>query len=164
MSTLTRNGAIPISNAVIKRHWCSLHLECLTVSLRPYFLPREFSHIIYNTIYVPNRNLAEPAAQKLCEIIDNIETSSPDALVLINGDSNYCSLKSQRQISPTRHLCYARENVTLDMFYSNVKDAYTSIQLPKLGNADHNLVSMLPKLCSGKSQRGSGFKSGMNIC
>ena len=31
------------------------------------------------------------------------------------------------------------------MFYSNVKDAYTSIQLPKLGNADHNLVNMLPK-------------------
>ena len=76
------------NNAVIKRHWCSPHLECLTLSLRPYYLPREFSHIVYNTIYVPNRNVARPAAQELCEIIDNIETSSPDALVLINGDFN----------------------------------------------------------------------------
>ena len=31
------------------------------------------------------------------------------------------------------------------MFYSNVNDAYTSIQLPKLGNADQNLVNLLPK-------------------
>ena len=65
------------NNAVIKRHWCSPHLECLTVSLRLYYLPREFSHIIYNTIYGPNRNVAKQARyQELCEIIDNIETSS----------------------------------------------------------------------------------------
>ena len=114
------------NNAVIKRHWCSPHLECLTVSLRPYYLPREFSHIVYNTIYVPNRNVARPAAQELCEIIDNIETSSPDALVLINGDFNYCSLK-KTSVKYHQHVtCATRENVTLDMFYSNVKDAYTS--------------------------------------
>ena len=95
--------------AVIKRHWCSPRLECLTVSLRPYYLPHEFSHIIYNTIYVPNHNLAKPAAQELCEIIDNIETSSPDALVLINGDFNYCSLKKPASNITKTCLCYARE-------------------------------------------------------
>ena len=64
---------------------------------------------------------------------------------MVNGDFNYCSLK-KTSVKYHQHVtCATRENVTLDMFYSNVKDAYTSIQLPKLGNADHNLVNLLPK-------------------
>ena len=78
---------------------------------------------------------------ELCEIIDNIETFSPDA----KRDFNYRSLKKSTFKYHQHVTCSTRENLTLDMFYSNVKDAYTSIQSPKLGNADHNLVNMLPK-------------------
>ncbi|PIK37315.1 hypothetical protein BSL78_25853 [Apostichopus japonicus] len=41
--------------------------------------------------------------------------------------------------------CTTRATATLDLLYSNVKDAYNSIQLPALGNADHNLINLLPK-------------------
>ena len=53
------------NNALIKRHSCSPNIEILTASLRPYYLPREFSHVIVHTVYVPNRGVAKSAATEL---------------------------------------------------------------------------------------------------
>lgn len=39
-------------NATIKRYSCSTYIEVLTVSLRPYYLPREFSHVIVLYTYL----------------------------------------------------------------------------------------------------------------
>ena len=64
---------------------------------------------------------------------------------MINGDFNYCSLKKSSVYYYQHVKCPTRNAATLDLFYSNVKDAYLSIQLPKLGKADHNLVNLVPK-------------------
>ncbi|XP_035994564.1 uncharacterized protein LOC105924182 [Fundulus heteroclitus] len=40
--------------------------------------------------------------------------------------------------------CATSDSKTLDLFYANVKDAYTSASLPPLGRLDHNLVYLLP--------------------
>ena len=41
--------------------------------------------------------------------------------------------------------CYTRNNVTSDLFYSNVKDAYTTVQLARPGNGDHHLIHLVPR-------------------
>ncbi|KAJ8018987.1 hypothetical protein HOLleu_42697 [Holothuria leucospilota] len=78
-------------NAVIKSHKCSTNIEILTV--RPYYLPREFSHVIVCAVYVPNRSLAKAAALELADVIHDLESKSPDSFVIINGDFNHCNLK-----------------------------------------------------------------------
>ncbi|KAJ8040523.1 hypothetical protein HOLleu_14838 [Holothuria leucospilota] len=47
------------SNVFIKKFSCTPNLEMLTVSIRPYYLPREFSHILHCTIYIPNQHAAQ---------------------------------------------------------------------------------------------------------
>lgn len=37
----------------VKEQLCSRDIELLAVSMRPYYLPREFSHVIAITAYVP---------------------------------------------------------------------------------------------------------------
>ena len=64
------------------------NLEILTVSLRPYHL-REFAHVVYSTIYIPDRSVAEPGAEKLCSAIQDIERSAPDAFIVMNGDARH---------------------------------------------------------------------------
>ena len=61
------------NNATIRRYSCSENIEILTVNLRPYYLPREFSHVIMSTVYVPNRNVAVPAARELSDVIHDLE-------------------------------------------------------------------------------------------
>lgn len=57
------------NNASIKKHMCSSHCEILITSLRPFYLPREFSNVIHFTIYVPNINMARPAANEILKEI-----------------------------------------------------------------------------------------------
>ena len=133
------------NNAVIKRHACSPNMKILTVSLRPYYLPREFSHVVCSTIYIPNRSVAKQGTDELCSAIHDIERANLDAMVIIYGDFNHASLKKSSVQYHQYVDCPTRGTATLDLIYSNVKGAYTASPLPQLGQADHNLVSLLPK-------------------
>ncbi|PIK56465.1 hypothetical protein BSL78_06628 [Apostichopus japonicus] len=70
---------------------------------------------------------------------------APDALTIINGDFNHCNLKRSSVNYYQQIKCPTRDAAILDLLYTNVKDAYLSIQLPKLGKADHNLVNLVPR-------------------
>ena len=63
------------------------------MNLRLYNLPREFSHVIMSTVYVPDRNVAIPAARQLVDVIHDFEAKAPDALMLVNGGFNHFSLR-----------------------------------------------------------------------
>ena len=41
------------SHVTVKERVCSPDIELLAVSLRPYYLPREFSHVIIVVVYIP---------------------------------------------------------------------------------------------------------------
>ena len=43
-----------------------------------------------STVYVPDRNVAIPAARE--HVIHDFEAKAPDALMLVYGDFNHCSL------------------------------------------------------------------------
>ncbi|KAI3352035.1 hypothetical protein L3Q82_020850 [Scortum barcoo] len=110
----------------VKKQRCTRDIELLAVSIRPYYLPREFSHVIAITTYIPPSANAEPAASPQCCALQTehpqLFSSSPGILT----------------ISPK--LC--TDNKT--GLYANTAGAYSSSPLPPLGRSDHNLVHLRP--------------------
>lgn len=60
------------------------------------------------------------------------------------GDFNNVSLKKTLPNFFQYASCPTRQGKTLDLCYGTVKDAYKSLPLPPLGQADHNCVHLLP--------------------
>ncbi|XP_033113622.1 uncharacterized protein LOC117114163 [Anneissia japonica] len=129
----------------LKLHKCTPYSEVLVVSIRPYYLPREFSHVINVLVYIPEKKFEKNAINEVAEIIQDIECSHSEALVPINGDFNRCKLKKTTVTYYQHVTCETRDNAILDLCFSNVKDAYTSWPLPNLGHSDHNLVLLSPR-------------------
>ena len=124
----------------VKHKVCTPNVELLTVSVRLYYIPREFSHVLIITVYVPLSANAKDAANAI-----DLETSAPNAFKIITSDFNHCSLKTSI-INYFQHVkCVTRKDRILDQCYTNVKDAYTSVSLPPLGRSDHNIVQLIPR-------------------
>ena len=122
----------------VKHKVCPPNVELFTVSVRPYYIPREFSHVLITTVYVPPSANAKDAANAISSHVIDLETSAPD-------DFNHCSLKTSI-INYFQHVkCATRKDCILDQCYTNVKDANTSVPLPPLGRSDHNIVQLIPR-------------------
>ncbi|KAI3359146.1 hypothetical protein L3Q82_002679 [Scortum barcoo] len=128
----------------IKISTCCRDIELLAVSLRPYYLPREFSHAIVVVVYIPPRADAEAACDVIHSAVAKLQTQHPEALVLISGDFNHATLDNTLAAFHQYVDCNTRGKRTLDLMYANVKDAYRATPLPALGKADHNLVLLKP--------------------
>ncbi|KAK7483337.1 hypothetical protein BaRGS_00025397 [Batillaria attramentaria] len=92
------------NNVSVKQVLCSPTVEFLTVSCRPYYLPREFSHVLVTVVYVPPSANARAAADTIASHVNDLETSAPDAFKVITGDFNHCTLKRDLPIHPS--LCH----------------------------------------------------------
>ncbi|XP_051811986.1 uncharacterized protein LOC127536225 [Acanthochromis polyacanthus] len=129
----------------VKQWLCTKDVELLAVSLRPFYLPWEFSHVIAVTVYTPPPSADAAAA---CELIHSevsqLQTSHPQSLNIISGDFNHASLSATLPTFTQYVTCQTRDNKTLDLLYANIKDAYSSSPLPPLGSSDHNLVRLQP--------------------
>uniref|UniRef100_A0A669DTM0 Reverse transcriptase domain-containing protein n=1 Tax=Oreochromis niloticus TaxID=8128 RepID=A0A669DTM0_ORENI len=128
----------------VKEQLCSRDIELLAVSMRPYYLPREFSHVIAITAYVPPSANADAACDSLHSVVSRLQTQSPRALLIISGDFNHASLDSTLPTFTQYVTCPTRDNKTLDLLYANAEEAYSSSPLPPLGRSDHNLVHLVP--------------------
>ncbi|GFR60799.1 N-alpha-acetyltransferase 40 [Elysia marginata] len=69
----------------------------------------------------------------------------PDAIKLIIGDFNHCTLDTQLLHYHQYVTCPTRNERTIDLAYSNVAEAYKCSPLPPLGDSDHNIISLMPK-------------------
>lgn len=70
---------------------CTPDYDILTVSFRPFYLPREFSQITVILAYVPGPN-DEAAGGRIVESYNNLLARSSDQPVFILGDINSCNL------------------------------------------------------------------------
>ena len=119
--------------------------ELLTVKIKivPFYLPREFPSVYVNICYIPPDADFTAASDRIIDLVNDQQSKSPDSCVLINGDFNTCTLDlphfDQYVNVPTR-----KDNI-LDLFYSNVNNAYTCKGLAPLGNSDHNMILLRPK-------------------
>ena len=129
----------------VKEKICTPHIELLAVSIRPYYLPREFSHVLCLTVYIPPEADNKEAAETIHTVTAELLTKSPNAFMAISGDFNQCSLSTALPNFTQYVKCPTRGNKTLDKLYANVKDAYNSKALPPIGLSDHNMVHLVPK-------------------
>ncbi|KAK0135746.1 hypothetical protein N1851_028369 [Merluccius polli] len=123
-----------------KRRVCDQNIELLVVSCRPYYIPREFSNVIVMVAYIAPSANAKLATDTIARATHDLLSHTPDALVIINGDFNHCSLSSSMPSFKQFVTCPTRSDRTIDLFYANVRDSYYSTALPPLGRSDHNLV------------------------
>ncbi|PIK35952.1 hypothetical protein BSL78_27216 [Apostichopus japonicus] len=106
------------NNVHIKETLCTPDIELLALTIRPFYLPREFPAIHINVVYIPPSANVETAHAILIGLIAEQQTKSPDA-------------------------SHARNNM-LDLFYCSVKDAYKPTFHPPLGNSDHDVITLYP--------------------
>ncbi|KAJ8020273.1 hypothetical protein HOLleu_39827 [Holothuria leucospilota] len=109
-------------NAFIKQHTCTPNLEMLTVSIRPYYLPREFSHVLLYTVYIPDKSAAKAGSQELGAVIHELKVESPEAFIVVNGDFNHGTLKRSGSAFYQHVNCLTPGDIILDLCYSNIKD------------------------------------------
>lgn len=114
----------------VKKVLCCKDLELLAVSLRPYYLPRELSHVIVLCVYIPPSADASAACEKIHTVTARLQTRHPDAFMVISGDFNHATLDSTLASFHQAVDCPTRHNRTIDLLYANVKDAYRASPSP----------------------------------
>ena len=132
------------SNCTVKRTLCTPDIELLSISCRPFYLPREFSTIFAVLVYVPPSANYTVAAETITQHMNELDNLSPSAPKLLLGDFNGCSLRTYIPTYKQYVTCMTRGNKIIDLCYCNIKNAYKSVSKPPLGTSDHNIIQLLP--------------------
>lgn len=80
-------------NHSVRETVCSPDTELLCISLRPFYLPREFGNIVICSVYVPPSSNAARVAARIADCVHNQLQHTPGAPVFILGDFNHCKLE-----------------------------------------------------------------------
>lgn len=147
----TRGGGVCIyinnrwcTNYTVKHTLCSPHLELLVVQCRPFYLPRDICCIAFVVVYIPPSADKRKAEEDIASVITELETSKPDAGIIVLGDFNGSSLQT---VLP-RYKQYvnfpSREENCLDLCYCNLHQAYQAKKRPPLGRSDHSMIHLSP--------------------
>ncbi|KAK7884958.1 hypothetical protein WMY93_028081 [Mugilogobius chulae] len=129
---------------VVRETLCTPDIELLSVSLRPYYLPREFPQLFVSVVYIHPRADADAATQLITNTVRRFQRISPDAPNLVMGDFNHCN--------PAKSLCGFEQYVTcatrgtkcLDRCYGSIKGAYRPLRRAPLGTSDHDVIYLTP--------------------
>ena len=57
------------ANVTVKERVCTTHAEVLCVAARPYYLPREFSHVVVTAIYIPPKANEKDATKTVFNVV-----------------------------------------------------------------------------------------------
>ena len=87
------------SHITVKERICTPNIELLAVSLRPYYLPREFTCAVAIVVYIPPAADADTACEAINSVTAKILTQHPNAFVAISGDFNHASLSLSLALS-----------------------------------------------------------------
>ena len=132
------------STVVVREKLCTPDIELLAVSLRPFYLPREFPQLFIILAYIHPRANAVTATEHITSSLNRLEHISPDSPKFILGDFNHCSPDKSLKGFQQYVTCTTRRGRTLDKCYGSVPDAFRSIALPPLGTADHDTILLAP--------------------
>ena len=123
---------------------CTQDIEILTISVRPFYLPREFGQIMVSVVYVPPQANTSKASNYIRNVYDKFQSLSPGCPHFILGDFNKCTLNDVLPDLYQYVNCSTRFNSTIDLCYGNIKNAFKSYVKPPLGTSDHNVVHLMP--------------------
>lgn len=129
---------------VVRERLCTPDIELLCVSLRPFYLPREFPQIFFTVVYIHPKAIIDRTLDTIFNLSQKPESVSPDAPKFILGDSNNCTLKKCQSTYYQYVDSPSRKNKFLDLCFGSVKDAYSSSLLPPREASDHDVVYLRP--------------------
>ena len=133
------------STVIVREKLCIPDIELLAISLRPFYLPREFPQLFIILMYIhPRANAAAAATEHITSSLNRLELISPDSPKFLLGDFNRCSPDKALKGFQQYVTCTTRQGRTLDKCYGSVPDAFRSIALPPIGNADHDTILLAP--------------------
>ncbi|KAK1802517.1 hypothetical protein P4O66_021800 [Electrophorus voltai] len=133
------------ANVVTLACSCSPNLELLALKLRPFYLPREFTSVIINTVYIPPQANMDTALCELHEALTQFQAQHRDAALIVVGDFNSANLK-RAVPNLYQHVTFpTRGNGTLDHCYTPYKGSYKALAHPPFGKSDHAAIFLLPK-------------------
>ncbi|KAK1806255.1 hypothetical protein P4O66_000131 [Electrophorus voltai] len=133
------------ANVVTLACSCSPNLELLALKLRPFYLPREFTSVIINTVYIPPQANMDTALCELHEALTQFQAQHRDTALIVVGDFNSANLK-RAVPNLYQHVTFlTRGNRTLDHCYTPYKDSYKALAHPPFGKSDHATIFLLPK-------------------
>ena len=102
------------NNIAVTSSTCDNNIEALTLNLRPFYLPREFTNIYITVVYIPPSGNKTIAAEYINELTSNLSSEKPDSLQIVLGDMNRCKLKIPNF---TQYVsCTTRKDARLDEF------------------------------------------------
>ena len=78
LAILVNNKWCHPGHVTVKECVCSSDIELLAVSLRPYYLPREFSHMIILVVYIPPSANVALATDVIQTVVARLQTQHPD--------------------------------------------------------------------------------------
>ena len=139
--------------AVLASH-CSPVLELLTVKIRPFYLPREFTAVVMSVVYIPPQVDKATALDELYEIINSLENVHPEAAFIVVGDFNRANMK---KVLPKyyQHIdFFTRGDQTLDHCYTTFRGSYKPLPRPAFGKADRTSILLLPAYRQKTGQTG----------
>ncbi|KAK0144639.1 hypothetical protein N1851_016981 [Merluccius polli] len=123
---------------------CTPHYELLSVSFRPFYLPREFGQTTIILTYIPGPKYEE-AVDHISESYNNGLSRSVDQPIFILRDFNNCELSSHLPTLQQYIDCPTRLSRTLDKCYGNIPNAFKAVPRPPLGKSDHSVIHLLPR-------------------
>ncbi len=132
------------SNYSVRMTVCNTDVELLSVSLRPFYLPREFGSILICAVYVPPSGNAARAAAQIADCVQQQLNRTPGAPVFEMGGFNNCKLELSLPGYEQYVKCATHDSRGLDKCYGNIKSAYSARPNPPLSNSDHNTVHLIP--------------------
>ncbi|KAK0140802.1 hypothetical protein N1851_022205 [Merluccius polli] len=73
----------------VKEALCDSNVEMLSLTLRPFYLPREFGCVLLFVVYVPPSGKAALAAATIADHVHRLLQTHPDAPAIVVGDLNH---------------------------------------------------------------------------
>lgn len=112
----------------------------LSLSLRPFYLPREFPTLVFTFVYIPPSANSGKAEEVVTSNANALSAKYPDAPLFILGDFNTCRLEGVLPSFQQFVEVPTRRDSVLDLCYGYVNSAYSVSVRPPLGSADqkHN--------------------------
>lgn len=131
-------------NFAIKDKVYSPDVELLCLSLRPFYLPRDYGNIFICVVCIPPSGNAARAASCIADCVHQQLQNKPDAPIFILGDFNHCKLNSALPGFQQYVKNNTRGDTILDKCYGNADDAYVGKIRPLLSNSDHSTIQLIP--------------------
>ena len=131
------------NNIQIRRSECTKDYELLTVNVRPFYLPREFTNIFITVLYIPPDANKEEARHHMREVTTDLQNDKPNALHLIFGDLNKCDITSVLHFYQYID-CPTRGDAMLENFLCNIKNSYKCVSMAPLQQSDHIMLHLIP--------------------